>query len=310
MKVTGKERVARLGAKAVREAVAIKIDGKVLDLMTPVEDDAEIEVVTLRSPEGLDVLRHSASHVMADAVMQLFPGTSLGYGPAIEDGFYYDFGLPGETTFRPEDLPRIEEKMREIIAADLPFDRQVVARDDAARILREAGQDLKVQTVEELPPEEDVTFYRHGGFADLCRGPHLPSTGRIPSFKLLSIAGAYWKGDERNPMLQRIYGTAFPGKKELAEFVRLRAEAEKRDHRRLGKDLGLFIFFEEGPGFPCWRPRGVTLINAVLEYWRDLHRRAGYVEIRTPLILNESLWRRSGHWDNYRENMYFTEIDE
>jgi len=264
----------------------------------------------LRSPEGLEVLRHSASHVMADAVMQLFPGTRLGYGPAIEDGFYYDFGLPDGATFRPEDLPRIEAKMREIIAEDLPFAREVVRRDDAARILKEAGQDLKVQTVEELPPEEEVTFYRHGGFTDLCRGPHLPSTGRIPAFKLLSIAGAYWKGDERNPMLQRIYGTAFPGKKELEEYVRLREEAEKRDHRRLGRDLGLFIFFDEGPGFPCWRPRGVTLVNTILEYWRDLHRRAGYMEIRTPLILNESLWRRSGHWDNYRENMYFTEIDE
>lgn len=253
----------------------------------------------------LTTLRHSAAHILAEAVKQLYPEVKLGIGPAIEDGFYYDFDRP--EGFTPEDLEKIEKRMREIVAADEPFIRTEVSKAEAERVF--ANEPYKLELIREIP-EETVTTYRQGTFTDLCRGPHVERTGQVKVFKLLSVAGAYWRGSEKNPMLQRIYGTAFPTQAELDEYLTFLEEARKRDHRRLGKDLDLFSFHEEGPGFPFWHPKGVIVLNAVLDYWRRLHIQHGYQEVRTPMILNEELWHRSGHWDTYRDNMYFTEIDE
>lgn len=250
-------------------------------------------------------LRHSAAHILAEAVKQLYPEVKLGIGPAIEDGFYYDFDRP--EGFTPEDLERIERRMREIVTADEPFVRTEVSKAEAERLF--ANEPYKLELIREIP-DETVTIYRQGTFADLCRGPHVQRTGQVRVFKLLSVAGAYWRGSEKNPMLQRIYGTAFPTQAELDEYLVFLEEARKRDHRRLGRELDLFSFHEEGPGFPFWHPKGMVVLNAVLDYWRRIHILHGYQEVRTPMILNEELWHRSGHWDTYRDNMYFTEIDE
>lgn len=253
----------------------------------------------------LTTLRHSAAHILAEAVKQLYPEVKLGIGPAIEDGFYYDFDRP--EGFTPEDLEKIEKRMHEIVNADEPFIRTEVSKAEAERVF--ANEPYKLELIREIP-DETVTTYRQGTFTDLCRGPHVERTGQVKVFKLLSVAGAYWRGSEKNPMLQRIYGTAFPTQAELDEYLTFLEEARKRDHRRLGKDLDLFSFHEEGPGFPFWHPKGMIVLNAVLDYWRRLHIQHGYHEVRTPMILNEELWHRSGHWDTYRDNMYFTEIDE
>ncbi|MGB9587499.1 MAG: threonine--tRNA ligase [Armatimonadota bacterium] len=253
----------------------------------------------------LSTLRHSAAHILAEAVKQLYPEVKLGIGPAIEDGFYYDFDRP--EGFTPEDLEKIEKRMHEIVNADEPFIRTEVSKAEAERVF--ANEPYKLELIREIP-EETVTMFRQGTFTDLCRGPHVERTGQVKVFKLLSVAGAYWRGSEKNPMLQRIYGTAFPTQGELDEYLTFLEEARKRDHRRLGKDLDLFSFHEEGPGFPFWHPKGMIVLNAVLDYWRRLHVQHGYQEVRTPMILNEELWHRSGHWDTYRDNMYFTEIDE
>lgn len=250
---------------------------------------------------------HTAAHVMAHAVKRLFPEARLGIGPATEEGFYYDFDM--QESFSPEDLERIEKEMEKIIAEDFKLEKVEADREQALNILREQQEDYKIELVEEMADAEEITFYRQGEFIDLCRGPHMNSTGQIKAFKLLSIAGAYWRGDEKNKMLQRIYGIAFPKKKDLQEFLHRREEAKKRDHRKLGKELDLFSMHEEGPGFPFLHAKGVIVWNELVDYWRQLHRERGYEEISTPIVLNEALWHRSGHWENYRENMYFTEID-
>jgi len=258
--------------------------------------------------KNLESYRHTAAHVMAQAVKRLYPGVKLGIGPAIENGFYYDFDL--EEKIKPEALPRIEEEMKKIIAEDLPLEKEVLSKEEAYELLQKENEAYKLELLEEMEDGEQVTLFRQGEFFDLCRGPHLESTGKLKAFKLLSVAGAYWRGDERNKMLQRIYGTAFMDRKELKKYLFQLEEAKKRDHRKLGQELDLFSLHEEGPGFPFLHPNGVSIWNELTGYWRQLHQAHGYEEIRTPLILNEELWHQSGHWDNYRENMYFTRIDE
>ncbi len=250
-------------------------------------------------------LRHSAAHILAQAVKELYPEVKLGIGPAIEDGFYYDFDR--KEGFSPEDLEKIEARMREIIAADFPFERREVPKEEAECLF--ANEPYKLELLREID-EPEVTIYSQGSFTDLCRGPHLSSTGQVKAFKLLSVAGAYWRGNSKNPMLQRIYGTAFPTQQELDDYLKRLEEARKRDHRKIGKDLDLFSFHDEGPGFPFWHPKGAIVYNQIVDFWRQEHQKRGYLEIRTPMILNESLWRQSGHWETYRENMYFLEIDE
>ncbi len=256
--------------------------------------------------DPLETLRHTTAHVMAHAVVRLFPGAKLAIGPPIENGFYYDFDLPDGIT--EEDLPRIEAEMRKIIQDDIPLVRVEVSRQEAIERMRQADQPYKVELLEEIP-EERVTFYEQGDFADLCRGPHLPSTGQVRAFKLTAIAGAYWRGDERRPMLTRIYGAAFPTQEELDEHLRLLEEARRRDHRRLGKDLDLFSFHDEGPGFPLFHPKGMVVWNELMRLWRELHAERGYLELRTPILLRKACWEQSGHWENYRDKMYVTEID-
>ena len=257
--------------------------------------------------ENVDLitLRHSAAHIMAQAVKELYPEVKLGIGPAIEDGFYYDFDRA--EGFAPEDLEKIEARMRKIVKANLPFVRREVTREEAEKIF--AGDQYKLELIHDIE-DPVLTVYEQGDFVDLCRGPHVASTGEVKAFKLLSVAGAYWRGSEKNPMLQRIYGTAFPTQQELDDYLVRLEEARKRDHRKLGKGLDLFSFHEEGPGFPFWHPKGMIVLNELLDYWRRLHRERGYSEVRTPAILSEELWHRSGHWDTYRENMYFVNIDE
>ncbi len=263
--------------------------------MTVVEDNAP-DIVTLR---------HSAAHVLAQAVTDLYPGTKLGIGPAIEDGFYYDFDRP--EGFTPEDLEKIEARMKEIVKANLPIIRKEVTKAEAERIF--ADEPYKLELLRELE-DETITVYQQGDFVDLCRGPHVSYTSKVKAYKLLSVAGAYWRGSEKNPMLQRIYGTAFFTKDELEDYLTRLEEARKRDHRKLGRDLDLFSFHEEGPGFPFWHPKGMIVLNELMDYWRRIHRERGYSEVRTPSILSEDLWHRSGHWNTYRENMYFVDIDE
>jgi threonyl-tRNA synthetase len=261
----------------------------------------------MKEKKEIETCRHSTAHLMAQAVKELFPGTKLGIGPAIEEGFYYDFDC--EKSLTPEDLKKIEKKMEEIIKRDLPFERTQVPKSEAGKVFKERGENYKLELLEEIR-EEKVTLYKNGDFIDLCRGPHLKSTGEIKAFKLLNLAGAYWRGDERNPMLQRIYGTAFYEKKDLDGFLERREEAKKRDHRKLGKDLDLFSFHEEGPGFVFWHPKGLALYDAILDFWREEHRKRGYLEVSTPLILSQSLWERSGHLGHYKKNMYFLKIEE
>ncbi|MHC4712464.1 MAG: threonine--tRNA ligase [Planctomycetota bacterium] len=298
----------KIGPGLAKAALLGKIDGRLVDLSTAAEQGGKVEIVTAKSPEAVEVLRHSTGHVMAAAVKRVFGDkVKFAIGPAIERGFYYDFDL--ERTFTPEDVARIEEEMSAIVSEGLPFERIELARTDAIESMRGEEQEYKVELLEEIG-DDSVSMYRLGEFTDLCRGPHLSDSSKVPAFKLLSIAGAYWRGDSERPMLQRIYGTAFFSKKELEEHLHLLEEAKKRDHRRLGRDLDLFSFHDEGPGFPFFHPKGMVVINEILDYWRKVHRREGYVETCTPIILREELWHQSGHWDHYRENMYFTRIDE
>jgi len=291
-----------------KNALAAKIDGKVVDLSTPVKENIQLEIITPDSPEGLTVYRHSTAHILAQAVQHLFPGTKFGIGPAINDGFYYDFD--SEHTFTPDDLEKIEQEIEAIIKADLPFERQVVSREEALEIFRERGEKYKEELINELPEDAVISIYRQGDFLDLCAGPHVPSTGKIKAVKLMSIAGAYWRGSEKNKMLQRIYGTSFPKKAELEEYLFRLEEAKRRDHRKIGAELQLFAIMEEGPGFPFFFPKGMVIRNELENFWREEHKKAGYHEIKTPIILNRQLWERSGHWQHYQENMYFTQIDE
>lgn len=290
----------QIGPGLAKAALAARVDGAIRDLDRPIEHDATFAVLTDRDPAALEVLRHSAAHVLATAVRELYPGAGIGFGPAIEDGFYYDFEVP--RPFTPEDLEAIERKMTEVAERDFPFVREVVDRAEANR--RFADDPLKLERIGELGDDEVISVYTDGPFQDLCRGPHLPSTGRLRHFKLLSAAGAYWRGDEHRQMLQRIYGTAWFKKEDLAAYVHRLEEARKRDHRKLGKELDLFVFHPSSPGSAFWTDRGTTLYREVNDYIRELQRRADYQEIKTPLLYNKLLWERSGHWGKYRENMF------
>ena len=296
-----------IGRRLAKEALVARIDGRILDLSTPLNEDARVEFLTFESEEGQDVFRHSSSHLMAHAVQELYPETKFGIGPSIENGFYYDFDKPDG--FTESDLDDIEKKMRELVSKRIPFQRHEVPREEALERFRKQGEQYKVDLIEGIE-DDTVSLYEMGDFVDLCTGPHIPDSSYIKSFKLTGIAGAYWRGDEHNKMLQRIYGTSFPKEKDLKEHLRLLEEAKKRDHRRLGRDLDLFSFHEEGPGFAFFHPKGVVIWNTLLDFWREEHRKQGYSEVRTPIILTRSLWEQSGHWENYRENMYFLQIDD
>lgn len=298
---------AQIGRSLAKAAIAGKKNGELVDLSTPLSEDSQVEIVTLDSPEGREIYRHSSAHILAQAMQELYPGTKLGIGPAIENGFYYDFDV--EIPLSSETLDKIEKRMQEIIQQDLPFTCETMDKEAAKKLFQVRGESYKIELIEDLPGEI-VSIYRQGDFVDLCRGPHLPSTGKLKAYKLLSLAGAYWRGDEKRPMLQRIYGTAFPKKAELDDYLHRLEEAKKRDHRKLGKELDLFSIQEEGPGFPFFHPKGMILRNLLEDFWRVEHRKRGYQEIKTPIILNEQLWHTSGHWDHYKENMYFTKIDQ
>lgn len=294
--------------RIAKEALAAKWNGQLKDLNFVPETDGKVEFVTFDDPEGQEVYRHSSAHIMAQAVQRLFPGTKLAIGPAIDDGFYYDFDC--ERSFTPEDLEAIEEEIKRIIKEDYPFQREEMPREEAISFFEQNNEPYKVELIKDLPDDAVISIYQQGEFVDLCAGPHVPSTGKIKAFKLMSLAGAYWRGNEKNKMLQRIYGTSFPKEKDLQAYLHKLEEAKKRDHRKLGTQLGLFSLAEEGPGFPFFHPKGMILRNELEAYWREEHRKAGYLEIKTPIILNRQLWERSGHWDHYHENMYFTTIDE
>ncbi len=306
---TGADLAREIGPGLAKAALAVRVHGHVADLATPLPDGEQVEVVTDRSPDALDLIRHDAAHVMATAVMELYPGTKISIGPPIENGFYYDFEFPEGVKVSDDDLAAIEERMREHVAADEPFERSDIPVAEAERRFAEDGQDYKVELIRDLVANEGVetvSLYRNGPFTDLCRGPHAPSTGRIKAFKLLSVAGAYWRGDEHNKMLTRIYGTAFLSKQDLARHLEMLEQARARDHRRLGPQLGLFVLREEAPGMPFYLPNGMIVVNEVQRVLREHIARRGYDEIRTPHVLDVELWKRSGHWDNYRENMFFT----
>lgn len=291
-----------------KNALVAKVNGELTDLRDPIVDGAEVEFFTKEDPEGLFTLRHTASHVMAQAIQHLFPGVKFAIGPAIDDGFYYD--LDSDHVFSQEDFAAIEKEMSKIAKENIPLVKKVLPRDEALQYFKDKGQDYKVMLIEDLPEEEMISLYEQGDFTDLCAGPHLKSTGKVKTFKLMTVAGAYWRGDSKNKMLQRIYATAFFSKEDLDHFLFVRAEAEKRDHRKLGKQLDLFSFHEEGPGFPFFHPKGMILRNKLMDYERELFKEFGYVEIMTPVILSKKLWLQSGHWDHYKENMYFTQIDD
>ncbi|MFH1940517.1 MAG: threonine--tRNA ligase [bacterium] len=305
--ITLAEAIKAFNFKSDNRIVAAKLDGRVTDLIEILQDDTTLHVLTCNDAEGLPVFWHSASHVMAQAVKMLHPEALLGIGPSIANGFYYDFHL--DSTLSIDDFPAIEKKINEIVESDQPFIRIILSKDEALALFQEKGERFKCELIQALP-DEQVTVYENGDFIDLCRGPHVPSTGFISHFKLLSVAGAYWHGDERNPVMQRIYGIAFCTAKLLDDHLKAIEEAQKRDHRRLAKELDLFSFQPEGPGFPFWHPNGMIVHHEASQYMRETLIRHGYSEIKTPLILSEELWHRSGHWDNYKNNMYFTSIDD
>ncbi len=298
----------QIGSRLAKAAVAGRVNDELVDLNAKVNAGDKVSIVTVDSEEGREILRHSTAHVMAQAVKRLFPEAKLAIGPAIENGFYYDFDLPEPLS--AEQLTAIESEMERIVQEDLPFSRKILPKDEADRFFAEHGEDYKRELVRDIPDDETVSLYQQGDFVDLCRGPHVPSTKALKAYKLQNVAGAYWRGDSARPMLQRIYGLAFPRQDELNEHLRLLEEAAKRDHRRLGKELDLFSLRDEGPGFPFIHPKGMIIWNTLLDFWREVHSKRGYQEIKTPIILNENLWRQSGHWDHYQENMYFTTIDE
>ncbi len=291
-----------------RMATAVEVDGEVMDLRTVIDKDCELGILTFQDEKGKGAFRHTASHIMAQAIKRLYPDVKLAIGPSVADGFYYD--IDKETPLLQEDLEKIEAEMKKIVKEGLPLIRFTKPRAEAIEYFKEKGETYKVELIEDLPEDAEISFYSQGEFTDLCAGPHLMSTKPVKAFKLTSLAGAYWRGSEKNKMLQRIYGTAFSKKAELDEYLTMLEEAKKRDHRRLGKELGLFMMRDEGPGFPFFLPKGMVLKNTLLDYWREIHKRAGYVEISTPVMLSRHLWETSGHWDHYKENMYTTVIDE
>lgn len=290
-----------------KKAIAGKVNGQLFDLRRNIQEDAEIEILTLESKEGLDVLRHTAAHILAQAVKRLYGPVNLGVGPVIENGFYYDMDLPNSIAV--EELVHIEQEMQKIIAENLEIQRIEVSRDEAKQIFEELGDHLKLELLQDIPADQNITLYKQGEFLDLCRGPHLPSTGFMKAFKLTNVSGAYWRGDSNNQVLQRIYGVAFPSKKELDEYVIFLEEAAKRNHRKLGNELELFMFSEEAPGMPFYLPKGQIIRNEMEAFLRGIQQKRNYQEVRTPFIMNQKLWENSGHWDHYKENMYFTEVD-
>ena len=307
--VTGAEIAAAIGPGLARDALAIRLDGELKDLGAVVERDARVEVVTRKDADALELLRHDAAHVMAEAVKELYPETQVTIGPAIEDGFYYDFAR--QTPFTPEDLERIEARMREVVERDEPIAREVWDRGEAIAFFKQQGEHYKAEIIADLPPDEEITLYRQGEFIDLCRGPHLPSTGRLgKAFKLTKLAGAYWRGDSNNEMLQRIYGTAWASEAQLADHLHRIEEAKRRDHRRLGREMALFHFQDEAVGMVFWHPKGWTLYGLLVDYVRRRLAAAGYVEVNTPLLVDRSLWEASGHWEKFREHMFTVEADE
>lgn len=293
--------------KESKDTIAAKFNGQEVDLTYIPETDGNLELIFTTTNEGLEILRHSTSHLMAQAVKRLYPNVQVTIGPAIKDGFYYDFDT--DKPFTDEDLPKIEAEMKKIIKENIPVVRKIMTKKDAIEYFKKNNEPYKVEIIEDIDADT-VSFYEQGDFIDLCRGPHVPSTGYLKSYKLMSVAGSYWRGDSNNKMLSRIYGTAFESKESLDNYLKKLKEAKERDHRKLGKELNLFSFHDEGPGFPFWHPRGMIIYKEVESYIRKENEKRGYVEIKTPAILNEELWHRSGHWDNYKENMYFTEIDE
>ena len=305
--VTAAEVAKSIGMGLYKSACAAKIDGTVCDLRTPIEKDCSLEILTFDTAEGKHAYWHTTSHIMAQAVMRLYPGTKFSIGPAIENGFYYDFDM--EQPLSTEDLPKIEAEMKKIIKEDLPLERFALPAEKAKELM--AGQPYKEELIEEHAGKgEDISFYKQGDFTDLCAGPHLVSTGMVKAVKLTAITGAYWRGDAKNKMLTRVYGISFPKQSMLEEHLQMLEEAKKRDHRRLGKELGLFMLRDEGPGFPFFLPKGMVLKNLLIDYWREVHKKYGYVEVSTPVILSRKLWERSGHWDHYKDNMYTTVIDD
>lgn len=291
-----------------RVATVATVDGEVKDLRTRLDKDCEVNILTFDSEAGKKAYWHTTSHIMAQAIKRLFPKTKLGIGPAIDNGFYYDFKV--EKPFTEEDLKKIEDEMKKIIKEDIELERFTLSRQDAINFMKERNEEYKIELIEELPEKEEISFYKQGDFTDLCAGPHLASTGRVKAVKLLSTSAAYWKGNQDNDTMQRVYGIAYPKASELEEYLNMLEEAKKRDHKKIGKELELFMIAPEGPGFPFFLPKGMVLRNVLEDFWRKKHIENGYVEIKSPMILNEELWHRSGHWDHYKENMYTTKIDD
>ncbi|MGO4703296.1 threonine--tRNA ligase [Dyella sp. 2RAB6] len=306
--VTVQDVAASIGAGLAKATLAGKVDGKLVDASFPIEHDASLEIVTEKSPEALEILRHSTAHLLAQAVQRLYPGAQVTIGPVIDNGFFYDFAY--ERPFTPDDLVKIEEEMQKIVQEALPVTRSVKSRDDAVSFFRGIGEEYKAEIIESIPANEELSLYTQGEFTDLCRGPHVPNTGKLRAFKLMKVAGAYWRGDSNNAMLTRVYGTSWLNDKDLKAYLHQLEEAEKRDHRKIGKALDLFHQQEEAPGMVFWHPNGWAIWQAVEQYVRGVYRASGYQEVRGPQIMDVSLWKKSGHWDNYQENMFFTESEK
>jgi threonyl-tRNA synthetase len=306
--VTVADVAASIGPGLAKAAIAGKVDGKVVDTACTIAADAKLAILTPKDPEGLEVIRHSTAHLLAYAVKELFPDAQVTIGPVIENGFYYDFAY--KRPFTPEDLAAIEKRMQELAAKDEPITRRVLPRDAAVQHFKDLGENYKAEIIASIPPGEDVSLYREGGFEDLCRGPHVPSTGKLKFFKLMKVAGAYWRGDHRNEMLQRVYGTAWASKDELQQYLTMLEEAEKRDHRRLGRELDLFHLDEHSPGMVFWHPKGWAIWQELEQYMRRVYRDNGYLEVKAPQLLDKGLWEKTGHWDKYRENMFVTESEK
>ena len=302
--------VKQVSNSLAKKVLAAKVDGKTVDLTYVLEKDCQVDFLSFEDEDGRWALRHTASHILAQAVKRLYKDSNvqLAIGPAIDNGFYYDFDIDRQLT--EADLRDIEKEMKKIVKENLKLERKEVSRADAIAFFKEKGENYKVELIEDLPEDAIISMYSQGEFTDLCAGPHVLSTGKVKAIKLQSVAGAYWRGSEKNKMLQRIYGTAFEKQADLDEYLHMLEEAAKRDHRKLGKELDLFSLHEEGPGFPFFHPNGMVIRNELINYWREVHRRYGYQEIKTPMIMNRKLWETSGHWDHYKENMYFTKIDE
>jgi len=306
--VTVQDVAASIGAGLAKATLAGKVDGKLVDASFPIDHDARVEIVTEKSPEALEILRHSTAHLLAQAVQRLYPGAQVTIGPVIENGFYYDFAY--ERPFTPDDLVKIEAEMEKIVKESLPVSRSVKSRDEAVKFFRDLGEVYKAEIIESIPANEELSLYTQGEFTDLCRGPHVPNTGKLRAFKLMKVAGAYWRGDSNNAMLTRVYGTAWLNDKDLKAYLHQLEEAEKRDHRKIGKALDLFHQQEESPGMVFWHPNGWAIWQQVEQYMRGVYRKSGYQEVRCPQVLDVSLWKKSGHWDNYAENMFFTESEK